>query len=170
MRSAAQMLRTTPPTVRSLLEQERLQGRRIARGQRFVWRIQQASVEEFLEAHGPFPLRRRVVRENRRLDLLEADIARLRALIHDSPGVAEAAAERDDLRAAVVSLQEALARAHDALEVQQQVEAERAKQMSHLLAAAEAGERIDEMRRHAATMLQEALAGFTRPGHIGHLP
>jgi hypothetical protein len=26
------------------------------------------------------------------------------------------------------------------------------------------------MRRHAATMLQEALAGFTRPGHIGHLP
>jgi chromosome segregation ATPase len=167
---AARQLGTTPPTVRSLLARGLLVGKQERRGSRFQWWVDAASVNAYLHEHGAF---RRQRRESR-IDRLEAELDALRATV-DSQGSSgppknqdtATERERDDLRAAVVALRDALAYAHSVAELQREAEAERASMVEHLQAAVAAGERADALRRRALTELEQALAGASIPGHLG---
>jgi excisionase family DNA binding protein len=170
---AARRLGTTKPTVRVLLEKGQLSGTRLPRGSRFNWRIDEDSLERFLAECGRYDSRRAA--RTSRLGKIEVELAFLRQAVrgqgaeagvlsnHQGP-VDEIQRERDDLRAQVVSLEEALARAHAVAELQRDADAERAAVVEHLLAAGAANERADALRRKALTELEEALAGFARPG------
>jgi hypothetical protein len=165
-------LNTTAPTVRSLAERGVLKGRKERRGASFVWRIDQGSIDRFLKEHGPFTGRRRP--QTSRLDELERAVASLRQAVTAAgialPASVDAAErERDDLRARVVVLEDALARTHAAAELQRQADVERAGVIENLTAALSASERADALRREALHELEEAIAGASRPGHAGEL-
>lgn len=175
---AARRLRTTPPTIRSLLQRELLSGRREQMGTRFRWRVDRESVEKYLEAHGPFDERRlgRPVRTGQyesRLTRLEDQISSLFAdpptISADAEELSRAQTARDDLRARVVSLEESLARMRSVVELQDQADAERALVVEHLLAASLASERTDKLRRVAIVDLEEAVGDIARVGHLGDL-
>jgi hypothetical protein len=164
-------LSTTAPTVRSLAERGILKGRKEGRGAGFVWRIDDGSIDRYLEEHGPFDRRRA---KSPRLDELEREVASLRAAIvagetPPSPRVATIERERDHLRARIVVLEDAVARTRAAAALQRQADAERAVVIENLTAAVAASERADAFRREAVHELEEALAGASRPGHIGDL-
>lgn len=168
---AAALLGTTPPTVRSLLEKKALRGQCVPRGKRSVWAIDRVSVETYLAEHGRYDDRRRHP-GNGRLQQLEEDVAHLKDLVlrgsHDGfDSVRELARERDDLRATVVNLEDALARTRAVADLQHDADAERAAVIEHLLAAMAAGDRADALSRQVITQLQGAVAGFTLPGHAG---
>jgi len=165
---AATMLGTTPPTIRALLAAGTLRGRAVPRGQRWRWSIERLTVEAHLSEHGRYD-ENRVTRRVGRLQELEDEVAVLRELVRngrvDVGADEDVVRERDDLRAAVVSLEEVLARTRVAVELQRDADTERASIVEHLLAAVAAGERADALRRQAQTNLEEALASFTAPGH-----
>lgn len=126
-------------------------------------------MERFLAAHGRYDTRPRarvsqVARIELELSTLRESVAALQPAVDGT-----VARERDGLRAKVVDLEEALTRAHMAVELQRDADAERARVIEHLLMAMTASERADALRRQAATVLEEALAGFTRPGHPGEM-
>jgi excisionase family DNA binding protein len=77
--------------------------------------------------------------------------------------------ERDDLRARVVELQEAVLRLRAAADLQRQADRARATQVNHLLDALRAAERADELRSGAAAELENALAAMAVPGHPGEI-
>lgn len=167
---AARELGTTPPTVRSLLERGLLAGRQERRGTRFVWLVDASSVRTYLAKHGEFSRRPR----ESRLAKLETEVAVLAAAMNSpnragAPSTSQKAVERerDDLRAMVVTLREALARVHSVAELQREADAERSAIIEHLQAAVAAGERADVLRRRASGELEEALAAASRPGHLG---
>jgi hypothetical protein len=155
--TAAGLLGTSAVTVRSLLKAGELCGRKLARGQREVWEVDRASVEQFLALYGRFTGTRRASRkEPPRAAKCDDDLARL-------------AGERDDLRARNVALSDALARARAAADIQARADDERAAVVRHLIDAVAGAERADELRREAIAELQEAAAAFSRPGHVGGL-
>lgn len=166
---AAELLGASLPTVRTLLTNQTLVGRQVPRRSRFAWRVDRASVEAHLATHGRYDQGPRDKRA--RLDRLEAEVASLRGLHEAGPAKtsppADLLAERDDLRARIVNLEDALVRTRAAVELQRQADEERAAVVEHLAAALQAGERADALRRRAVAELDEAVAGFTRPGHAG---
>jgi excisionase family DNA binding protein len=167
---AARRLDTSRPTIYGLLEGGELKGVKLARGTRFAWRVDEASVEEYLVQHGKFAGTRRASRP--RMRNIERDIAGLRELVlAGAPvgGLEQIQRERDDLRASVVTLTEAVARSRTVADLQAQADTERAAMIQHLLAAASAGERADALRRAAAAELKEAVATASRAGHLGAL-
>lgn len=167
---AARRLNTTPPTVRRLLERGDLTGRQEARGGRFSWRVSEASLEKYLDAHGPFAGRRRGAS---RLGELEDEVRQLRDLLSGTgarPGrAATSQQELDDLRAEAMSLRDAMARLRTAAELQRQADKERARTIQHLLEAASAAERADALRRNAIAELEDGLAAMTQAPHPGGL-
>jgi hypothetical protein len=157
---AAAALGTTAVTARKLCEQGRLAGTKEPWGNsRFRWVIDPKSVEEFASKGG--------LRKPKRLDVrlaaLEADVATLKGGV--VPADRQVAAERDDLRARVVTLEEAVVRMRAASELQREAADARAKVVSHLLAAGAANESAEALYRRALGELEEALASTTRPGH-----
>jgi hypothetical protein len=52
-------------------------------------------------------------------------------------------------------------------ELQREADAARATIVEHLLAAVAGGERADALRRQVAENLEEDVATFRRPGHVG---
>jgi hypothetical protein len=76
-------------------------------------------------------------------------------------------AERDDLRARVVALEEVLMRMRAASELQREAAELRARVVSHLLAAIKENDSADELNRKAIAELEEAAASVTRAGHLG---
>jgi hypothetical protein len=68
------------------------------------------------------------------------------------------ARERDDLRARVIELQEAVLRLRAAADLQRRADAERATQVGHLNEALSAADRAGELHRRAAAELEEAVA------------
>lgn len=78
--------------------------------------------------------------------------------------------ERDDLRARVVDLTAALGRMREVMDLELQAAAAQAEAAGHLLKALEAKGRADDLHRQAIAHLDEALAGFGRPGHPGAMP
>lgn len=166
---AAELLGTTPPTVRTLLNRGLLTGRQVRRSTGFVWLVDASSIQKYKREHGDFRKRTRPSR----LDRLEAELAALRTALTDSerlqPGkgsAGDAERERDDLRGTVVTLRDALARTHTVAELQREAEAERSAIIEHLQAATAAGERVDVLRRRAIYELEEAVAATARPGHL----
>src|SRR5438874_13289112 len=104
---AMRRLNTTAPTIRKLVDRSALKGRKEERGKRFVWRIDERSIDRYLKENGPFD--RRQSAKLARLDQLEHEVTSLREAV-SAVGIAlpppEAAArerERDDLRARVVA-------------------------------------------------------------------
>jgi len=85
------------------------------------------------------------------------------------PGADELARERDDLRARVVELQDAVLRLRAAAGLQRRADAERATQIGHLEEALRAATLAGELDRRAAIELEEAVAGMALPGHPGDL-
>lgn len=100
-----------------------------------------------------------------RVAALEREIAELRPKA--TPGTEQLVAERDDLRATVVSLEEALVRMRAASEFEREAAAARADVIAHLLAASAANESAEALHQKAIAELEEAVAGATRPGHLG---
>lgn len=170
-REAAGLLGTSQPTVRALIGKGLLDASKEARGTRFSWRVNKDSVERHLKEHGRYDGQRRTGAS--RLEKLESELSALRAAIARDvtmPAVdGGIERERDDLRAQVVSLQDALTRSNVVAELQRDADTERAAVIDHLLAASAAGERADALRRQALAQLEEALAGFARPGHPGSI-
>jgi hypothetical protein len=168
---SARRLLTTKPTVHRLLESGALKGKKRQRGSRFVWDVDPTSVAAYLATHGPINGKRQV--PSTRLGALEVEFEKLREqvrrLTQGSPLPPDAMSERDDLRAETVSLRDALARTREALDLQRQADEERSAQVHHLLEAAEAGERVDALHRKSLTEFDDALAGFTQPGHVGQM-
>ncbi|MHB1582405.1 MAG: helix-turn-helix domain-containing protein [Acidimicrobiales bacterium] len=168
---AAHLLGATPPTVRRLLESGRLAGTRRPRGSTFVWVVDRASVDAFIQTEGRIDGKRRTAPS--RLDRLEVEIGELRGRVDalEAPrgGAPKPASGDADLRAQIIDLQDALARTRAVLDLQRQADNERAAQVEHLLRAAAAGERAEALRRQAVEELDEALAGFTRLGHLGQV-
>lgn len=173
---AARLLNTSPQTVRDLLERQELSGTRIPRGKRFSWEVDKKCVLRFAAKYGQFQGRRR--RAPSAVAKLEAQVAELQGQVgvmtRDSrvPGAPSrdlVAQERDDLRARVVALEEALVATRNVADLQRRADVERAAVVSHLLEAAAASERADALRREAAAALDEAVAAFSRPGHLGSL-
>jgi hypothetical protein len=159
---AAEALGTTAVTVRKLCERGRLAGTKEPWGSsRFRWAIDPKSVDEFAREGGL----RKPRRLDHRLAALEEDVAVLKGGV--VPGNQQLAAERDDLRARVVTLEEALVRMRAASELQREAAEARAKVVSHLLAAAAANESAEDLYHRALGELEEALASTTRPGHPG---
>jgi excisionase family DNA binding protein len=166
---AGDLLGASKPTVRALIEKGQLSAAREERASRFVWRVDRRSVDRYLSEHGRLDGRRRARLSP--LKRIEAELSLVRATVEArAPGsLAEnnLERERDDLRAEVVSLRDALARTRVVADLQRDADVERAAVVEHLLAASAAGERADVLRRQALAALDEALAGFTRPGHAG---
>jgi hypothetical protein len=171
-KEAAALLTTTVPTVIGLTEDGELIGRKELRGQRFRWRISRASVEASIKKHGTFP--RQHDGRTSRLSRVEREIVALRAQVEDlaesrDPDQRPFGRERDDLRARVVALTDALARTLSAAELRDRAEEERAVMVRHLGEAIAAGERADDLRRAALRELEEAVATAGQPGHPGSL-
>jgi len=159
---AAAALGTTAVTARKLCEQGRLAGTKEPWGNsRFRWVIDPKSVEELARKGGL----RKPKRLDDRLAALEADMTALKGGV--VPSDQQLSAERDDLRARVVTLEEALLRMRAASELQREAADARAKVVSHLLAAAAANESAEDLYRRALGELEEALASTNRPGHPG---
>ncbi len=120
--------------------------------------------------HGAFTGARRA--GSTRVDALEREVAELReALAIGDPGLREARTqrERDDLRAEVVTVRDALARARTVAELQREADVERASIVEHLLAAVSAGERADALRRNAIAEMEDAITASSQAGHPGDL-
>ena len=103
---------------------------------------------------------------------LREEVRALASAGQRTPGVnriGEEGRERDDLRARIVSLEEALARVRLAAELQRDADAERAAVVGRLLEALSASERAEALRRRAVTELEEALAAFSGPGHAAEI-
>lgn len=95
---------------------------------------------------------------------------RRRASVAPTRDGAEAIArERDDLRARVAELQEAVLRLRAAADLQRQADSERATEIDRLLGALRAAARVEELRRRAAAELEDALAAIAVPGHPGEI-
>ncbi len=171
-KEAAALLKTTVPTVLRLIEHGELTGRQEPRGTKFRWRISRASVAASIKKNGTFP--RKNDGRASRLSRVEREIVALRAEVE---GLAESrdpdqrpfGRERDDLRARVVALTDALARTLSAAEMRDRAEDERAVMVRHLGEAIAAGERADDLRRAALRELEEAVATAGQPGHPGAL-
>jgi len=175
-KEAAAQLGTSKPTVRSLIEKRSLQATRQTRGSGFRWLIDEDSVKAFLSTHGRYdervPDARRSLKSiDLRLSTLEGEVRR-RSAVADSPvhpGQADASHMFDDARARIVDLEEALVRSRISAELQREADDARAVVVEHLLAAVAASERADGLRRRAHAELEEAVQGFSRPGHPGEL-
>src|SRR4051812_14538409 len=158
----ATRLGTTTVTVRKLIEQGRLQAeKQPLGGERFRWTVDARSVEKL--ARSGWQARSHTVAD--RVAALEQEVAALQRA--PSPSKPKLAAERDDLRARVVTLEEALARTRTAAEFQRAAGDLRAHVVSQLLAALEANESVEELHRRAIAELEEAAASATRAGHLG---
>lgn len=175
---AARLLGTSKPTVIALIANGHLQATRQPRGKLSIWRIDERSVKRWLHEHGRYDEQSRGGRS--RLAKLEAEVLALREEVRviasaapPTEGVnrttSKEGRERDDLRAHVVSLEEALARVHLVAELQRDADVERAAVIGRLLEAVAAGERADALRRRAVTELEDALAAFSRPGHAAEI-
>lgn len=162
---AADALGTSPQTVRTLLREGELRGRKEPWGSRYVWVPSRKGVDAFLSQHGRLDGRRR--RRPSRVARLEETLGT--GPLAAPPDAVGLASERDELRARVVALEEALAHTRHAAELQRQGDEERAALVEHLLAALAAAERTDALRREALAALDEAVAAFSRPGHAGLL-
>ncbi len=170
---AAIRLGITKPTVRKLIVEGRLGAVREPRGRRFRWMIDENEVRRFLSTQGP--VGRRPARQSR-LDRVEEELASIRSLVPAVPAGASGAVsatsverERDDLRAEVVRLREALTRVQATAELNQQADRERAEVIRHLFEAAAAWERVDDLRRKAISEYEETVAAMYRPGHPGQM-
>jgi excisionase family DNA binding protein len=174
---AAQMLGTSKPTVTTLIAKGILQASRQTRGKLSIWHIDESSVQRWLGEHGRYDEHNHERRS--RLARLEVEVLELRNEVRtrlsanraapDPSPIEAAARERDDLRARMVSLEDALGRAHLVAELQRDADRERAAVIEHLLEAAAASERADGLRRQAITELEEAVAAFSRPGHAAEI-
>jgi excisionase family DNA binding protein len=170
-KEAAIRLETSEPTVRSLFESGELTGFKKQRGKRFALRIATESVDAYLAANGPGHGVRRA--SGGRMARVEKEVAALRSLVEAGlpadAGLDRLQEDRDDLRAQVVALTEAVARGRTVAELQARVETERAAANEHLLAALAGSERVDALRRNAIAELEEAVATSFRAGHAGDL-
>jgi len=174
---AMRLLGTSRPTIISLIEHGHLRAGRVQRGKRFAWRIEAESLQAYVAAHGRFDGRRPST--SSRLTLLEREVADLRAAVRGMTTRAEADRgpgdearredDSDDLRARVVALEEALARVRNVAELQRQADKHRSEMVNYLLIATAANEKADQSRQLAISELEEALAGFTQPGHLGDI-
>jgi excisionase family DNA binding protein len=172
-KAAAARLGVSKPTVRSLIDRGHLRARQEVRGSRFRWLIEESELERFL---GNKTRVGRAKRPRSRLAQLESDLASLRDLVNrvaanhlESEENPDVERERDDLRAEVVRLQDALTRSQIVVELQAQADQERSDMVEHLIAAIAAGERADGLRRRAAAEYEETIAAFSRPGHPGQM-
>ncbi len=165
---AARLLNTTPPTIRTLLLRGELKGRRVTRGSRFAWLVDEASIAAHIASHGRFRGTRRPTAA--RIAALEHEVAALKTAIgcdaSPSNTINRLGTERDDLRATVMSLQDALARMRSVAELQWQADAERSAMVDHLLAASAASERADAFRRSAVEQLEDAVAAAAQPARL----
>lgn len=170
---AAEALGTTAQTVRTLLRNGELAGRKQPRGSRHTWIASRKAVDAFLSKHGRFDGERRkkpsrLAQLEQTVEQLQQQVARLGGTNStDASNDTDPSAERDNLRARVVALEEALAHTRHAAELQRRADDQRAALVEHLLAATAAAERTDTLRREALAALDEAVAGFSRPGHLG---
>jgi excisionase family DNA binding protein len=167
---AARRLNTTPPTVRALLARGELTGLKIPRGDRFAWLIDESSIQRYLaQQSGQFTPQRGS--SGSRIAALEREVAAFHAAIKaansQDPDIDRVQRERDDLRATIMTLQDALARARTVADLQRQADTARAQIVEHLLAALAASEQADRLRRSAIAEIEEALAAASQAGHLG---
>lgn len=176
---AARRLGTSTQTVGKLIAQNKLKARQHYVGnKRFVWLVDETSIERHLREHGRYDKPKRRTLQGR-VERIESELASLRDALKTAgvdadakplgatdPGVER---ERDELRAEVSTLRDALARTRDVAELQRLADTERASVIEHLTGAAAASERADAHRRRAMTELEEALAGAIGPRHPGDL-
>jgi len=146
---AAKLLETSGQTVRNYIRQGLLNARRP--GAR-AFLVDRSSVEALLRDR---PLSGR--RGLRQAAAVPAD------------GAEELARERDNLRARVVDLQEAVLRLRAAADLQRRADAERATEVERLMEALRAADRAGELHRRATAELEEAVAGMALPGHPGEI-
>jgi hypothetical protein len=169
---AARRLGTTTQTVGKLIDKKLLVAVRAdPRKKRSNWLVDEESVQAYIREHGRIDARPRGA--GSRLAAVEADVAELRRAL-ETAGVAPApdtatARERDELRAQVSNLREALARSREVAELQRGADAERSRVIEYLNAALVASERADALRRRVAEALDDALAAALGPGHPGNL-
>jgi excisionase family DNA binding protein len=170
-KEAANRLKTSEPTVRSLFDSGELTGFKKQRGKRFALRIATESVDAYLAANGPGRGVRRA--SGGRMASVEKEVAALRSLVETGlpagAGLERLQEDRDDLRAQVIALTDAVARGRTVAELQAGAETERAAVNEHLLAALAGSERVDTLRRTAVAELEEAVAASFRAGHAGEL-
>jgi excisionase family DNA binding protein len=168
----ARRLGVTTPTVRAMLEAGELSGRKIPWGTRFKWRVDGSSVTEGIGSAQARSADARRARKSR-LTSVEAAVQQLLSAgqrpLSVGPAADGVARERDDLRARVVTLEDALARARTVADLQRQADAERATVVEHLMAALSAAERADQLRRTVAAELDDAASALRYPGHPGEL-
>ena len=147
---AAALLETSGQTVRNYIRTGLLSARRSGR----KFRVDRSSVEALWREGGPGSHRRPS----------RAKVPR--PLSDDAEALA---AERDDLRARIVELQEAVLRLRGAADMQRQADAARGAEIERLLEALREGERADGLRRRATAELEDAVAGIALPGHPGQI-
>jgi excisionase family DNA binding protein len=165
---AAQALKTSTQTIRNFLGNGTLTGRR---GPKKWWLIDRESVDALLRERGHLNGGRR---RRSALAILTAEVERLRTEVDRLSNLAgatsstegDAARERDELRARVVTLEDNIAQMRDAAELQRRAEAERANVVDQLLNAVAAAERADGLRREAVETLEAALSRSILPGKL----
>jgi excisionase family DNA binding protein len=163
----AEELGTSRQTILNLVHDGTLRGTQSPSG---VWRVRRKSVDSFLAKYGRLNGGRR---RKSASAVLQDEVRQLReqvAHLTNALGgqeTAELMKERDDLRARVVGLEDALATIREAVELQRQADAERSQVIEDLLAALVSSERADSLRRQALQTLEDGLAGSVMPGHPG---
>lgn len=145
--------------MRSLIERGELAAVRKARGSRFSWRIDEASVATFLQRHGPYEARG--VRSGAVLDRLE----RLEALREElrTQAPSSSTTETEDLRTRVVALEEHFAVSLDVADLQRRADDERAQVIAQLVEALATAERADALRRAALDRLASLASSLVQP-------
>ena len=160
-------LGTSRQTVLNLLHEGTLKG---TKGQGGVWRVQRKSVDRFLGMHGQLNGRRR---RKSAFSALRDEVSQLRDQVADlanAPDGRQAVdllKERDDLRAQLVALEDALAVMREASDLQRSADAERSEMIEALIAALARSERADALHRQALEALEGGLARSLVPGHPG---
>lgn len=164
VKEAAALLETSEQTVRNLLRDGTLKGTQHVSSRR--WSVRRRSVESLLRTHGPLAGGRRrksqLALREAELQRLQAEVRRLMAALGGEE-VVELVRERDDLRARVATLEDALARVRESAELQRAAEQERSQLVEQLVDALGRAERTDALRRRALELLEDGVAGTAVP-------
>ena len=160
----ADALKTTPPTVRRLLEDGMLRGSRSVKGTRTYWTVDAADLGVYLRDHGTF---RKSPRASV-LDTLRRELDALRQRVEDVEAQTGVRVGGND-RAEVVALREALRLQRNVSALQRDADDARSEVVGLLLKAMEANERADAKRRVANQALDGIVGQLTTPGDTSAL-
>jgi excisionase family DNA binding protein len=172
---AAHRLGVTKPTVISMIGKGWLHASQEPHGSRFRWRVEERSVDEYLEAHGKKDAD--VLRHRPTLKSVEARISRIEKIVSVSHFQAAGGVKRevdvseqlDNALARNVLLEEILARTRESVSIQREADSARALTVEHLLKAVASSQEAERLQIRAQSQLEDIIHSFSTPDNLKDL-